>query len=449
MKRIFGFLLIILLLIVIAGTAAIFFFKFESTPPQVSAKIPQVAGKKFKISFQAGDEQNGLRKIVVLITQGKLKKNVFAETYPVSALKGSPVKERSYELEILADKLGLREGEAQVSILAWDGSWSGGLKGNLVEKSQKVRIDLTPPRIIPLSFTHNIRQGGANLVVFKLEEPVSRQGVVFGKHFFKGYPTGDGVYVCYIALPYNLRNPGRLAIQARDLAGNESEIPLNFRARPMRFKKDRINISDRFLTRKMPEFLQRYPQYSSDRLIEVFLKVNRELRAENNRQIREICTQSVAERLWKGAFLRLPRSATRSTFADHRYYYYRGRKIDEQYHLGIDLASVAHAPVPAANTGKVVFANYLGIYGNTVIIDHGQGLFSMYSHLSSLNVSPGQKVNKGEIIGHTGMTGLAGGDHLHYAMLVQGIFVDPLQWWDSHWIDVHIESKLQGIHGEN
>ncbi|WP_456434530.1 M23 family metallopeptidase [Thermosulfuriphilus sp.] len=449
MKKVLGFLVIVVLLIVIGGTTALFFMKFEGSPPKVRAEIPEVVGRQLELQFTVQDDKNGLRKVTVLISQGKRQKNIFSETYPVSALKGGIVKEKTYHLRLSAEKLGLREGQAEITILVWDGSWSGGFKGNVAQLSQKIQIDLTPPRIIPLSFTHNIRQGGANLVVYKLEEPVSLQGVVLGKLFFKGYADKDGLYVSYIALPYNMRNPGKLAIRARDLAGNETEIPLNFRARPTKFKRDRINISDRFLSRKMPEFLNRYPQFSAQSLIEVFLKINRDLRAENNQQIKKICQDSLPQRLWEGTFLRLPRSATRSTFADHRYYYYKGRKIDEQYHLGIDLASVAHAPVPAANTGRVVFANYLGIYGNTVIIDHGQGIFSMYSHLSSMRVSPGQKVKKGEIIGQTGMTGLAGGDHLHYAMLIQGIFVDPKEWWDPHWIDVHIESKLQGLYGEN
>ena len=111
--------------------------------------------------------------------------------------------------------------------------------------------------------------------------------------------------------------------------------------------------------------------------------------------------------------------------------------------MGIDLASLAHSPVPAANTGKVVFSDYLGIYGNTIIIDHGFGLFSMYSHLSELNVQPGQKVSRGDIIARTGSTGLAGGDHLHFSMLVHATFVNPVEWWDPAWIENNVSSKIR------
>ncbi|MCK5340049.1 MAG: M23 family metallopeptidase, partial [Desulfobulbaceae bacterium] len=159
----------------------------------------------------------------------------------------------------------------------------------------------------------------------------------------------------------------------------------------------------------------------------------------NNAKIREICSSnSLPDRLWDGRFSRLPRSSRRAGFADHRSYYYQGRKIDHQVHLGIDLASVRNAEVSAANSGKVAFAEYLGIYGNVVILDHGQGVFSLYSHLSQIKVAVGDMVDPNSVIGLTGTSGMAGGDHLHFGMLVNGVFVNPLEWWDSHWLKLNI-----------
>jgi murein DD-endopeptidase MepM/ murein hydrolase activator NlpD len=129
-------------------------------------------------------------------------------------------------------------------------------------------------------------------------------------------------------------------------------------------------------------------------------------------------------------------------FAEHRSYVYNGREIDQQVHLGQDLASLKEAEVPAANNGLVVFTGPLGIYGQSVIVDHGWGLFSLYSHLSKISVEKGQKVNKGGILGNTGETGMAGGDHLHFSIMVQGQFVDPLEWWDPHWIKDQINRQL-------
>jgi murein DD-endopeptidase MepM/ murein hydrolase activator NlpD len=129
-------------------------------------------------------------------------------------------------------------------------------------------------------------------------------------------------------------------------------------------------------------------------------------------------------------------------FGDRRSYYYRGKKVDEKTHLGIDLASLANSSVQASNHGTIIFAERNGIYGETVVIDHGQGLASIYSHLSRIDVVPGQEVKKGEVIGKTGQTGLAGGDHLHFSVMVNGTFVNPIEWWDSHWIEDNISRKL-------
>src|SRR5262249_21136466 len=111
-------------------------------------------------------------------------------------------------------------------------------------------------------------------------------------------------------------------------------------------------------------------------------------------------------------------------------------------HLGFDLASLRGSTVPAGNTGRVVFAGPLGIYGNTVILDHGLGLFSLYGHLSGITVAPDARVAPGGPIRNTGDTGLAGGDHLHFSIMIHGVHVDPVEWWDAHWIHDHVEARL-------
>jgi murein DD-endopeptidase MepM/ murein hydrolase activator NlpD len=146
--------------------------------------------------------------------------------------------------------------------------------------------------------------------------------------------------------------------------------------------------------------------------------------------------------LWKGAFLRLP-AKTEASFADFRTYLHDGQPVDHQTHLGFDLAGLEHMPVRAANDGVVVFAGFLGIYGNAVVIDHGCGLQSLYGHMSSLAVKEGDQVKREQEIGRSGQTGLAAGDHLHFTMLLDGIPVNPTEWWDPHWIHDRIEAKLQ------
>jgi len=116
-------------------------------------------------------------------------------------------------------------------------------------------------------------------------------------------------------------------------------------------------------------------------------------------------------------------------------------------HLGFDLAKTANAPVTAANNGKVLHAAELGIYGNTVIVDHGMGVQSLYGHLSSIAVKVGDMVEKGQELGRSGMTGLAGGDHLHFTMLVAGQQVTPVDWWSTQWMQDRVLRKITAAGG--
>jgi murein DD-endopeptidase MepM/ murein hydrolase activator NlpD len=195
----------------------------------------------------------------------------------------------------------------------------------------------------------------------------------------------------------------------------------------------------------MPEFASQVKTAEGATLIDAFLSVNRDMRRKNYEEIVKVTSQSEAKMHWKGAFVRLPGAANRAGYADHRKYLYKGKTIDNQTHMGVDLASLKSSPIPAANTGKVVHADNIGIYGRTVIIDHGFGLFSLYAHLSNIDVSVGQMVSKGDIIGNTGTTGLAGGDHLHFSMLVHHTFINPIEWWDSHWVQDNILIKTGSV----
>ena len=194
------------------------------------------------------------------------------------------------------------------------------------------------------------------------------------------------------------------------------------------------------MEKTIPEFQGLVPNEGS--LLDQYLYINNEIRKQNRAKLVEFSRRTSPVMLWNGPFTRLPNAANRARFADARDYMYQGRKVDFQTHLGLDLASLQHAEVPAGNDGTVVYADFLGIYGNVVVIDHGLGLQSLYAHLSSLSVAEGDSVAKGQIIGHTGTTGLAGGDHLHYGITVAGIPTQPFEWWDETWIRYNITSKL-------
>jgi murein DD-endopeptidase MepM/ murein hydrolase activator NlpD len=265
-------------------------------------------------------------------------------------------------------------------------------------------------------------------------------GVRVGNRFFPGYEQADGTYLCLFAFPYDADPETIPRLEGTDAAGNTGNGGFYYHLNKRRFVTDTITISDRFLTSKMPQFEHMFPE--AQKPLDIFLKVNRELRPQNRAWLEKVGSDTRIYPVWEQAFMRQPNTATRATFGDRRKYVYEGKTIDTQTHLGVDLASIAQDQIQAANDGTVVFTDFKGIYGNCVIIDHGLGLQSLYAHLSSIDVSVGQEVERGEVIGRSGSTGLAGGDHLHFGMIISGTPVNPIEWWDRNWVSNNITSKL-------
>jgi murein DD-endopeptidase MepM/ murein hydrolase activator NlpD len=291
-----------------------------------------------------------------------------------------------------------------------------------------------------------VTQGGCEAVVYKVGDSSVEDGVQAGDWWFPGYPVpGDeeGLRFALFAAPYDLEDPDLIRLVARDDVGNEAGTTFidRFTRRP--FKTDRIRLSDEFMARVVPAIMNQTPELQdrgSD--LDNYLMINGELRRRNAETLVEVATRSTPEFLWSRPFLQMRNAKVMSDFADRRTYVYEGRDVDRQDHLGFDLASTRRADVQAANDGIVLLAGYFGIYGNTVAIDHGYGLMSLYGHLSSIDVAEGQTVERGEVIGKTGATGLAGGDHLHFSMMLAGLPVDSREWWDGHWIQDRLALKL-------
>lgn len=402
-----------------------------------------------KITITVSDIKTGIKKVRVGLLKDGKEHELLQEKFPSGVFfKKRGVKEKSLNILVEPKKMGLTDGPAVLRIAVWDYSWRGGLHGNRTYIEKEVTVDTKPPVINVMSRVHNISQGGSGLVIYSVSEPCRLNGVYVGDNFFLGmggHFDDPNIYMAFIALSYR-QGPGtKMFVRAVDTAGNRSKVGFPYHIRKKKFRKDVINISDRFLNWKVPEFDIDISQASKTPLIDRFIKINRDVRKSSNMEIVEQTKKTESKLMWKGAFLRLPKSARRAAFADHRTYKYKRRTIDHQVHQGIDLASLAHSPVPAANSGKVVFIGSVGIYGRSVIIDHGFGLSSLYSHLNSIDVEVGQVVNKGEIIGQTGTTGLAGGDHLHFGMLVHHVFVNPVEWWDFSWITNNITKKIKSV----
>jgi len=443
-------LIVLILGLLGSGFAFLYTTKYENTPPRIIVypQSPYIS-RATKISGRITDDKTGLRNILISVSNNGRRivlKQVDLDRD--SGYKGGNMHKFPFSIMLDPKTYGLSEGKAVLSIKASDRSWRNGFKGNASTFTETFTIDTRPPEITVLSRQHNINQGGSGLVIYRISEPCSKQGVYVGEDFFPGHPgyfKDPDIYLAFFALGYDQGPDTRIYIKAVDAAGNTASTGFYHYIQRKRFKKETLNISDSFLKRILPRFYG-IPGYNKNAsLLDQFLYVNKKLRIKNNQAICTIGDHTDCAMHWEGAFKRLPNSARRANFADKRSYAYKGKIVDHEVHLGIDLASVHNAPVPAANTGRVAFTGRMGIYGNMVCIDHGFGLFSIYAHLGTILVKKENMVQKGDIIAYTDETGLAGGDHLHYGMFVDHKFVNPVEWWDKNWIKNNITSKLAAV----
>ena len=424
--------------------------RFEGQKPEIVLEFTSpFIGKFHEFSISLEDKKSGLRKIwVAMIKNGKEVVLSDDELPSAGLFSGGKIKTKALNITFEPEKHEFSDGKAILRLAVWDYSWRGWWQGNQTYVEKSLIIDTHPPEIEVISRAHNLTQGGAGLVIYSTSEDCRLSGIQVGDNFFPGYAgyyKNPKIRMAFIGLGYQ-QGPGtRILIKAVDEAGNTAKAGVRHHIRKKVFRNDDIRISDRFLNWKMPEFENTVTSESTGSLVDKFIKINRELRKANYHQITELAKKTATVKQWEGVFLRMPGSANQAGFADHRVYYYKGKVIDRQVHLGLDLASVTHAPVSAANSGVVIFSEFLGIYGKTVLIDHGFGLFSMYAHLNHSDVSQGQRVSKGETIGRTGSTGLAGGDHLHFGILIHNTFVNPIEWWDAAWIKNNILSKIEAV----
>lgn len=440
-----NFLLLLLTLLLLGGggyTAIVF---FEKELPSVSfSEDIQYLGKKSTFTITAKDGKSGLRSVQLQIKQNEAVVDLIDKRFPRKGYTGV-IGDASYTEEVNFDfeKTGLKDGEAELVATVRDYSLRGLFSGNIRELRRSVVIDTIPPKISLLHSERYISPGGSGIVLYQIHGDAVKHGAQFAGRFHTGHPLGDGrddVFIAYIALPYDVESIEKSSVVAVDGAGNTNNYPFSPRFKNVRQKTDRINVSNNFLNVKIPEFQQFYPEMQGS-LVEKYLYTNREVRKANNEKIYDLCQSPHSTRLWKGKFYRMP-GASKAGYADRRTYFYNGKEIDRQVHLGMDIASTRRAEIRAANDGIVIFADYIGIYGNMVILDHGQGVFSLYSHMSNINVAIDDKVSGETVLGLTGTSGMAGGDHLHFSMLINGVFVTPKEWWDQQWINVTIEDPI-------
>jgi murein DD-endopeptidase MepM/ murein hydrolase activator NlpD len=420
-----------LVLLALAGAAAYLLFSAEETKIEPLTPLPRALGLASPFRFRLSNEQ-GVRRVRAWIEQNSSKYDVYDHQYPGTWREWISKGQKPVEVSFVAGKdraLGLVAGRAKLVVQAE----ANNLRGRESRLSHEVPVVLGRPEIHVEPEPVFLRRGGTGIVGFRARGDWSEAGVKVGKYQFPSYSAkGDPNYrIVLFAYPPDVDMETPPVAYAKNLAGDETTAIFRHYVTKIQFREREVKIGDPFLNR----VVSRVDPSSSGELWQRFAKINSEMRRANDKFLSELSAKGSPMRLWKGAFQLLPKATNEARFADHRTYLYQGRELNREWHLGVDLASVKNAPLPAANDGVVLFAGMLGIYGNCVVIDHGMGIQTIYGHLAKIDAREGDKVTRGQIIGNTGMTGLAGGDHAHIGLQLHGVFVDPVEWSLPKWID--------------
>ena len=446
-----------LVLLALVAVGAAYFVAGRETPPVLRIDKPErVVGQAGTLEVVAEAPRARLATLTITLEQN-------GRTFPLFSLDGAQsanVTQVDPNRIRVSRPLGkrsvpeLQSGTARIVVAATRGSFLN-LRTLSSTMSKDIQVRLEPPSIAVVSTHHHVNHGGSEMLVYRATPADVASGVRVGEVEYPGYPASGagvpsdaGLKTVFFGLLYDQDLNAPIIAFARDEAGNETKATFvdNVFQKPQ--KRSRIELDDGFVNRVVPEILAHSPELKigtpaeGEDMLPAFLKINGELRRINADEIAALASKTSSKKLWEGPFVQLGNSQVEASFADHRTYRRKGKDVDQQVHLGFDLAVTSRVAIVAANAGKVVNARWLGIFGNCVILDHGMGVQSLYGHLSSLDVKVGDTVTKGQTIGRSGMTGLAAGDHLYFTMLVNGHPVNPVEWWDPHWIQDRVERKL-------
>lgn len=429
-----------LLLAVLAGAGYIYTAaEFEREKPTIQSEQNVFWNRKDPLQVQLSDNV-GLKSFELTLSDGEksiiVGQGIFENvTKKETLLVNYP---KSKTLNPKAKKL-------QLKVLVTDNSMWNLLQGNKSEKVIDINVDYKRPIVNILSNSYSITQGGSALVVFQAEdENLETLYIEAGEEKFKAQPyKKEGYYAALIAWPFNKKD-FTAKVVAIDAAKNKRVADIPFYLKNHKYKVSWIKAKDKFIDGKITDLASGDPDYADiDDRLEKLRAINETMRLKNEDLIHSIGKGLSSDMLqgWKiKRFYPLKNGQRVASYGDERHYYYGDKSniVSHSYHVGYDLASTKMATIKTSNKGTVVYANENGIYGNMPMIDHGLGLYSLYGHCSQLLVNEGDEVRAGDVIAKTGISGLALGDHLHFGLLVQGIEVRPVEWFDKEWIRKNI-----------
>jgi len=437
MKKSFSFFVIVILAIV-AGGYVYYSPLFEKTPPKVEVGDSGYWNLLDSIPLTISDD-TGVKYYKITFNDG-VKTTVLAR-------KVLTIPQKEVTLKLNPPSLGMffKAKTVKLTIEAVDSSKWNFFRGNKTLKTLNLKIDKRKPEVSIIRNTFAIRRGGSAVAIVKITDANLKSAYVefnnkikfnFVPFYKKNY------YIALIAWPLKMKQFNRFNVVATDKANNVTIRKIPVYIKNIACKKGNLKISDDFIDNISTDIIKQSNDVVPDNAVDIFKYENDVIRARNVATIKSISRRymdrSEVDSFSLYPFSRLEGSTVEAGFCDDRHYIYHHKQIDEVSHMGLDMASVKHAPIIESNMGKVIFYNYLGIYGNAIIVDHGLGLQTLYAHTSSSTVRVGDNVRRGEVIARTGSTGGVMGDHLHFGVLVQGIEVNPKEWMDKSWIKTRI-----------
>jgi hypothetical protein len=433
------------LLLFLVIVAFILLFTFSATPVVLLPASLSVIGQATPVTVNISDP-HGVRRAVAYIEQNDERyKLADVEHSPrrFHWLRGAP----DHALKFTAGAKStpqLKDGSARLIVEAT----SNDFRGQTVEAARDVTIVTQPVKVSVDSDQHYLYVGMADLVTYNVSGSPTASGVRVGDETFRGWPMPGGKpgQFSLFAFGWNMPLDTVPVVYATGPGGDEAHgtmvIVFPKRDQPKYRVRD-LQIDDKFMQKVVNEL---DPNGSGD-MEQRFVRINSEMRKANNQTLADLKTKTEPNFLWSQPFRQQPNTKVEANFADVRNYIHNGKKIDQQTHLGYDLSSTQHVGVQASNDGRVIYAAPLGIYGNCIVVDHGYGLQTIYGHLSEIAVHEGDRVQRGQEMGKSGMTGMAGGDHIHFSMQLEGVQIDPKEWWDAHWIKDHIARRVDLLGG--
>lgn len=438
-----GFLVVVILFLIIIGVGYLYLSPaFEQNKPTVESKSSMYWNLQSKIKINIKDD-TGIKYYKVTFKDGS-KNIVLSQQVMENSEKDITISLEPPKLDIFY------KGQAtSLEIEVVDNSKWNFLEGNKIVKKINLTIDTQKPIANVLRNSRYIQRGGSGVVVVKVQDDNLKDAYI-SFNGIKNFPLTpfykENYYVALIPWPIDITSFNGVNLIVTDKAENKTITKVPFYIQKKTIKNDTIQIKESFINNVSRRVLEQSFEKIPNNLKDIFVYSNTILREKNLKTIEEIVfnnySNEIVESFDINPFRRLKGSKMVAGYGDKRHYYLNAIKINDAWHLGIDWASVKQAPIRTSNDGMVIFKNYLGLYGNSIIIDHGMGLSTLYAHTSIQNVEVGEYITKNTTIANTGSTGAVFGDHLHFGVLVQGIEVNPVEWMDKNWLKVRIFDVL-------